>query len=1057
MNKLGLVIATAMTVLASSIIGNKLQAQMPPGFTNGGGSYTNDFPYTNYYSPPPYVPGLKLAIPPAIGTNLSINLLEADPAGTYDIYTASNLVSSAWNDVASGTNGQTNFTLPFAFPDMEFFRAARTDTPVVNTAGMTAFFPNTVVSNRLTGAIVYGGPAAAMAVLVNDTNLADALWLPSSAVPYVLLGTNDGTYSVTFGFIGSDGQTNWTSANVTLDTTPPPLFITGPTNSAVTQPVIQLTGFSPEALSSLSYDISNAAGLVTNQQVLVLDQFYDTNLLKFTTNNFQAFDVPLTNGVNLITIHANDLAGNVTTLTTNLVLNYAGKTNSPVVLVNWPLAGVPVCGSNFTCNGSVSDPTANITIQLVDTNGDTNIVDATVGRDGNFWAEYLPLSGGTNFLNITTTDAAGNSATTNLAVVQGDTGLAIDSVSAGQTMVTGEIDPSISSGYTIWVNGNQATNNGDGTWTAQIAPFGVGGGVVEAMAISNSDNGGSGSGGGSDSAGNPKSVQAQGTQLAVDAPTGIYTSYYQYHLHKAYPASSASEDFFVKWQNGVGGYETDETWNWSGGYPHTYKHYDWPATAWPIRLPGYGTEIYNTDGSWNTNSFYAINPPLRMEYAHNLTEKHNPIGFDYSTVGETIQMDEQAELKLATGGKPGSTTRNLFVISAASYFNAEVNEFLTGTSVPRQQVAIGSLGNLGADGNLYVVLPDNATNIDVTPRVNGLDWYGFNLTAQKYPTTVTASTNGTAVDLSTNTPEFCVGQQVTFTLEGLPMGSISNMVGKWILPQKYVNYKLQYVIGVTSPNYDSDDGCLQNTNQTSCWFINGNGGHVSVGLNLQFNNGQYAGVAGNGNITVFRPQANLDGNSIVIGQVGVMATGQTLPASKIDSGGCLFDATITSKDFPGKANWVQLIDRQMTCDGFGSLFYLNNNTGGYLLDNDPFYNTVGGAVGTAATNSPVAIDSPNTIPYGTAGAGDDPNIGILSASFVSPADSFKTYLVFNPDPALAGNIWVTLGRVDWGWSGYAAFDIPTAKWLLITGSTNSPAYTNTDEFPVWPSIYHNSK
>ena len=76
---------------------------------------------------------------------------------------------------------------------------------------------------------------------------------------------------------------------------------------------------------------------------------------------------------------------------------------------------------------------------------------------------------------------------------------------------------------------------------------------------------------------------------------------------------------------------------------------------------------------------------------------------------------------------------------------------------------------------------------------------------------------------------------------------------------------------------------------------------------------------------------------------------------------------------------------------------------------------------------------------------------------MSVTDSFKSYLVFNPNPSDANNIWVTLGRVNWGWSGYAAFDIPTDKWVLITGSTNAPTYTDTDDFPVWTSVYGNSR
>jgi hypothetical protein len=122
MNKLAVAVATAMTVMASLVIGNRLHAQVPP-IIGGGGGCTNCPPDTNIYSiaSPPYVPGLKLAIPPSSGTNLSINLLEADPAGTYDIYAASNLVSAPWNDILPGISGQTNFILPNPFTDLGFF------------------------------------------------------------------------------------------------------------------------------------------------------------------------------------------------------------------------------------------------------------------------------------------------------------------------------------------------------------------------------------------------------------------------------------------------------------------------------------------------------------------------------------------------------------------------------------------------------------------------------------------------------------------------------------------------------------------------------------------------------------------------------------------------------------------------------------------------------------------------------------------------------------------------------------------------------------------------
>src|SRR5260221_3392327 len=133
-------------LLAQCFIWSSIFGQTPPNF---GDVCTNCPPPTNYFNPHPYVPGLKLGILPPSGTNLFINLLEADPAGTYDLFSASNLVAATWNDVLQGTNGQTNFTLQYPFTGMGFLRAARTDIPVTNTAGMTISFPNLFVNTNL--------------------------------------------------------------------------------------------------------------------------------------------------------------------------------------------------------------------------------------------------------------------------------------------------------------------------------------------------------------------------------------------------------------------------------------------------------------------------------------------------------------------------------------------------------------------------------------------------------------------------------------------------------------------------------------------------------------------------------------------------------------------------------------------------------------------------------------------------------------------------------------------------------------------------------------------
>jgi len=182
------------------------------------------------------------------------------------------------------------------------------------TVQFTIQVTNNYVSNSYPGLQlnITAGVPFYIAVLVDSTNFGSASWAACTSTNLtVYLGTTEGWHDIWVGLQGvpSNPQQTWEWRRLKYDVTPPQLVITGPTNSTVNVPVIQLTGYSPEALGSYSYDLTNATGLVTNQQVLVLNQFYDTNTEEFTTNYFQCFDVPLTNGLNTFTIHATDLAG----------------------------------------------------------------------------------------------------------------------------------------------------------------------------------------------------------------------------------------------------------------------------------------------------------------------------------------------------------------------------------------------------------------------------------------------------------------------------------------------------------------------------------------------------------------------------------------------------------------------------------------------------------------------------------------------------------------------------------------------------------------------------
>jgi hypothetical protein len=340
---------------------------------------------------------------------------------------------------------------------------------------------------------IVGGTPYYIAVLVDDPNEGDATWANYTSSNIIInLGSTEGWHNIYVGLRGKppDADQTWVATRLKLELSPPLLTITNPIGSTTTQAIIQLQGYSDEALASISYDLSNANGLVTNQQALILDEYYDTNMLELTTNNFQCFDVPLISGSNIITLHAADLAGNVTTTNFTFALDYSSDTNPPVIQLNWPQNGTQISGTNFTWRGHISEPTAQVAVQIVSTNGITNSVNGQVGRDGDFWVYGLPLSTGTNYLSLTASDAAGNISTTNIIVTQSSVIVKITSAAFGQS-VQGTI--SDWTNYTVWVNGVIATNNGDGTWVA-YPTLTLDTSVVQARAIPNSDNGGYGGG-----------------------------------------------------------------------------------------------------------------------------------------------------------------------------------------------------------------------------------------------------------------------------------------------------------------------------------------------------------------------------------------------------------------------------------------------------------------------------------------------------------------------------------------------------------------------------------
>ena len=223
------------------------------------------------------------------------------------------------------------------------------------------------------------------------------------------------------------------------------------------------------------------------------------------------------------------------------------------------------------------------------------IFSGLVGRDGNFWVENVPFNTGTNWLALTLSNSAGGT-TTNFTLIQSSIALSVNPVQAGDTTVSGTIG---TNGYTVWVNGVQAAQN-SGAWTAQIAPLGVSGGLVQVTAIPNTDNGSNGTGGGGSGGGgtqNPNSPQSVNTQASVAAPQGVFLS--QYHTDDEWSGqmavsvqdetnvttTAANQYWRFNWQDGAGGTNDGFTYFWGFIEFPMSAETTCPETSWPQPFP----------------------------------------------------------------------------------------------------------------------------------------------------------------------------------------------------------------------------------------------------------------------------------------------------------------------------------------------------------------------------------------------------------------------------------------------------------------------------------------
>jgi hypothetical protein len=418
----------------------------------------------------------------------------------------------------------------------------------------------------------YGGAPSYEAVLVDSTEYDSAHWTAyTSSNITVNLGSTEGQHTIWIGLRGlpPDAQQTWQKAQLILDTAPPVLVITNPPTGSISQFLVQVQGYSGEPLSSLTYDISNAAGICTNQAGHLTGQFYDAESLAYTTNCFDCSDVFLDKGLNSITFHATDLAGNTTA--TNLTLDCFGNADSPMLAAIWPQDGTYVSGSHFTFEGQANDPTITVIAQIVDADGHTNTVPGLVEQSGLVWVQNLPLAAGGNTLTLVATDGTEHQTTNTLTVVQSSVTVSLDTLSSDQwnkpsVYVTGTVsDPTVE----VFVNGVQAMVNDDGTWEADKVPVSAGGtAAFDVEVYSGSTLNSAARSNLAFNANDSSSSASIGSQLfTLPQPLKLEVSYSGYH-HDTWtdttycwgqPPISGCEDDTISWNDTLGG-----TWQIDG-------------------------------------------------------------------------------------------------------------------------------------------------------------------------------------------------------------------------------------------------------------------------------------------------------------------------------------------------------------------------------------------------------------------------------------------------------------------------------------------------------------
>jgi hypothetical protein len=866
------------------------------------------------------------------------------------------------------------------------------------------------------------GVAFRSAVLVDTDEMASALWMPFNGTAVnVSLGTTEGWHMVGIGLRGhaSGSQPVWQWARFKLDRSSPLLVFTNPVPSTLLKSLIQVQGYSPERLASISFSVSNSFGTLSNLQAFVKDQYYDTNTFELTTNYFQCFDIHLANGPNLVTIRASDLAGNTTVTNLVFTINSGTVTNAPVIRVEWPMDQMLISGETFAVRGWLNDPSASISASLLDTNGAAVTVQGIADRYGAFWIEGIPLAA-TNFLTLTATDPWANATMTNLTVYRSSVYLSInapDELYKRFTTVSGSVDPA----YAVSVNGVPATVETNGAWSASGVP--VRPGSTASFDVTATPSAPS-------SPLSPTDPVNANQNLNVDKPWRFYMKNHftnsVYHVAWADGPPALNSDYrdtYVEpWADGEeqhGQHISQASGNVGNNFSCD-SEITWPPRYWEEGATN-GVATYNCGNPYLT-------PPQTLNWFQQDTYYPQ---FQVYTNGwwfSESRLNVQLVTRLFTGGKAVPDQHALF---EAFGFGARVwedpgsDEF---RDIGPENTGAGTFGVPSPDGVAWALVPVGET-VDTTPSAPNYTKAAISEGVRgRYALRIKASTSTSWgwKDITDGSMSVVVGQGVDLDFEITDYGisqywDVSNFV--WSVQGYAVaGYSYSGSNAWVNTNINYTDPELS----THVYWVDGGAKQVTLSLQL---GGQT--LTARATFNVIRPSVDwtAETNATITVDNNYWQPALHFGYMGSTNKGMLFRLRNAQRN--GYTNILGWLWGQ-TVDSYGRWNRSDTTIGGIVklsrgLDKQF---PIGTVLGDSADDS------------------DDPGEYTSDKSKLLIQDSFTNYLMFIP--AFPGSIPVPIKKIVWSISGTATND--AGGWRMLSSPTGASIQINnadTLEFPIW--------